>query len=262
MSRKEENALLAKSWLKMIEKSKTYSQCVDAAIKSTGVRKDTLIGQDELSYALSKADSYERCITVTKQTTYDAMLDLYDDVNSVCVLNFASFFKPGGGFLKGAYTQEESLCHVSGLYPVLKDLDIYKERYDRDKVPEEYTSEVIYSRGVPFTSTPGSISSPMLVDVISCAAPNCTRVPISKMDRVERAIKERLTACYILPYLNGCEGLVLGAWGCGVFKNNPQFVASTFKMLNDTYGGLYKKVVYAVPTGSIREVFENIMFSE
>ena len=44
MSRKEENALLAKSWLKMIEKSKTYSQCVDAAIKSTGVRKDTLIG--------------------------------------------------------------------------------------------------------------------------------------------------------------------------------------------------------------------------
>ena len=98
MSRKEENTLLAKSWLKMIEKSKTYSQCVDAAIKSTGVRRDTLIGQDELFYALSKADSYEKCIAVTKQTTYDAMLDLYDDVNSICVL--CIILQTGWRFLK------------------------------------------------------------------------------------------------------------------------------------------------------------------
>ena len=43
--------------------------------------------------------------------------------------------------------------------------------------------------------------------------------------------------------------LILGAWGCGVFRNDPEMVASTFKTLLSApgeYAGVFQKVVFAV----------------
>jgi len=43
-----------------------------------------------------------------------------DDSVDIFVLNFASGRNPGGGFLRGAQAQEESIAKVSGLYPCLE----------------------------------------------------------------------------------------------------------------------------------------------
>lgn len=264
MSRKDENAKQAALWLDTLKRNPTYSQAIIAATKDTFVRDGKLILDDEFDYLRDKANAgiYKDNIIISDKTTYEAALELNEEVSNICILNFASYFKPGGGFIKGAYTQEESLCHVSGLYPVLNSLDVYEKRAKNKNIPDEYRSEVIYSSCVPFTQEPGSLSIPVLFDVVSCAAPNCNRVPISRMEAVESAIDERLSACYLLPYLKGCDALVLGAWGCGVFKNNPIYIASTFQILNQQYGSLYKKVVYALPNDKIRETFTQLMKPE
>lgn len=264
MSRKDENAKQAALWLDTLKRNHTYSQAIIAATKDTFVRDGKLILDDEFDYLRDKANAgiYKDNIIISDKTTYEAALELNEEVSNICILNFASYFKPGGGFIKGAYTQEESLCHVSGLYPVLNSLDVYEKRAKNKNIPDEYRSEVIYSSCVPFTQEPGSLSIPVLFDVVSCAAPNCNRVPISRMEAVESAIDERLSACYLLPYLKGCDALVLGAWGCGVFKNNPIYIASTFQILNQQYGSLYKKVVYALPNDKIRETFTRLMKPE
>ena len=264
MSRKDENAKQAATWLNMLKGNPTYSQAIDVAIKDTFVRDGELIYDDEFDYLREKAkvSTYKDNVIISEKTTYDAALELSGKVNNVCILNFASYFKPGGGFIKGAYTQEESLCHVSGLYPILSSLDVYEKRANNKSIPDEYRSEVIYSSCVPFTQEPGYLSMPVLFDVVSCAAPNCNRVPIARMEAVESAIDERLSACYLLPYLRGCDALVLGAWGCGVFRNNPIYIASTFQILNQQYGSLYKKIVYALPNDKIRETFSSLMKSE
>lgn len=41
--------------------------------------------------------------------------------------------------------------------------------------------------------------------------------------------------------------LILGAWGCGVFKQDPYFVASKFMQVLTTEYNPYKYVVFAVP---------------
>ena len=43
------------------------------------------------------------------------------------------------------------------------------------------------------------------------------------------------------------ETLILGAWGCGVFRNEPKDVAQLFKkIIAEKYAGAFKKIVFAV----------------
>lgn len=262
MSVRTENAAKASAWLASIEKSKTFKSYIENAIEKTCIRYgDDIYTDSTKSYLNEKvAESKQKAfIDLLPYTTGDALFDMEYDSKRIAVLNFSSYFNPGGGFLKGAITQEESLCHISGLYNVLSSLDIYKERKEQDrKIPPEYGDEIIYSPGVPFVQGYDTSNKPMLVDVVTCSAPNCNRVPIAHSDSYRKAIDRRALGIYIEPYLQGCDVLILGAWGCGVFKNDPALIASVFKELNDKFGCLYSKVVYAIPNKQVYKIFENV----
>lgn len=259
MSQKDENIKNAKSWLKAIDENAEWANMIKYSLESTTVQTNIRLDNANMSYIISKLSNKRPEVRVAKQTTYDMILE--ESNECLAVLNFASYFKPGGGYIEGSYAQEESLCAVSGLYRILQSVPRYQERHSEEKIPDEYKSELIYSPRVPFTRDEGRVTSPILVDVVSCAAPNCNRVPISKLNIVDKAINERLTACFLTPYLNGCNVLILGAWGCGVFKNSPIQIAQVFRKLIKKYGSLYDKVLFAIPNNATLDVFSSTLLN-
>jgi uncharacterized protein (TIGR02452 family) len=48
---------------------------------------------------------------------------------------------------------------------------------------------------------------------------------------------------------NGAEVLILGAFGCGAFRNPPEIVAEAFKTVQEKYGSYFETVEYAVFCG-------------
>lgn len=67
---------------------------------------------------------------------------------------------------------------------------------------------------------------------------------------------------------NGCKNLVLSAFGCGVFKNDPYEVAYMFKDIMDAGGaGLFDNVVFAIindrnSVASNFEIFNEVLTEE
>lgn len=169
------------------------------------------------------------------------------------VLNFASAKNPGGGFLKGAHAQEESLARSSGLYQSLLKCPEYYN-FHRSYKSLLYSDRMIYSPGCPvFKNDEGTLlEQPYLVDFITSPAPNAGEVKRNQaqdVDKIPEVLRVRGTKVLSLAADNGCDALVLGAWGCGVFRNEPLMVAQMFADLllpNNIFWGRFKSVVFSV----------------
>lgn len=169
------------------------------------------------------------------------------------VINFASAKNPGGGFLKGAQAQEESLARSSGLYKsLLKCPEHYN--FHRGYKSLLYTDRMIYSPGCPvFKDDEGTLlKQPYFVDFITSPAPNAGEVKRNQpqdVDKIPEVLRVRGTKLLSLAADNGCDALVLGAWGCGVFRNESSIVAQMFADLllaNNLFWGRFKSVVFSV----------------
>ncbi|MFD5429252.1 TIGR02452 family protein [Streptomyces sp. NPDC127084] len=171
----------------------------------------------------------------------------------VAVLNFASARNPGGGFLNGAQAQEEALCRASALHTTLLRVPEFYVHHRADPSPF-YSDRVIHSPGVPvFRDERGRLlDRPYTVGFLTSPAPNAgvilsrmpgeaVRIPAVLASRAERVLETAAVAGY--------RRLVLGAWGCGVFRNDPAQVAGAFhSLLRDggRFSGHFEETVYAV----------------
>ncbi|MFF8293365.1 TIGR02452 family protein [Streptomyces sp. NPDC016309] len=188
----------------------------------------------------------------------------------VAVLNFASARNPGGGYLNGAQAQEEALCRSSALYATLLRVPEFYDHHRADRSPF-YTDRVIHSPGVPVfrDDRGGLLNSPFSVGFLTSPAPNAGvissrspreagRIPAALASRAERVL-ETAAEC-------GYRRLVLGAWGCGVFRNDPVRVATAFRTPltgEGRFAGHFDEVVFAVldrtrgatTLGAFRDVF-------
>jgi uncharacterized protein (TIGR02452 family) len=64
----------------------------------------------------------------------------------------------------------------------------------------------------------------------------------------------------------GYDAIILGAWGCGVFKNDPQHVAKRFRAaLTGDFAGVFRLVHFAVldhsSDGAVITPFESVFGS-
>ena len=176
------------------------------------------------------------------------------------VLNFASYRHAGGGFLNGALAQEEALCHASFLYNVLRAFPGYYEWNEAHYNRGMYMNRALYSPGVCFFGN--NDRDHVYADVITCAAPN--RSVLLKTGRFsekdnETALQDRIRFIRDICDNEGVEILIAGAFGCGVFAQNPEAVAACFKeCFSDTK---VKKVIFAVPPDRNYPPFEKVFYS-
>ena len=160
------------------------------------------------------------------------------------VLNFASFKEPGGLFLKGSTAQEEALCHESFLYNVLRNFQrSYYDVNNKNLNRGLYKNTALYTPNVIFFKN----SRLQICDVITCAAPNrnvgikYTNVSIEENNKV---LYERISYIKNIALHQNVKTLILGAFGCGVFKQNATTVAKYIKKIFEDTG---MEIILAVP---------------
>ncbi|MDD9380248.1 TIGR02452 family protein [Streptomyces sp. ZAF1911] len=216
--------------------------------------------------------THRTAVEVTGESSTVAARRLADDhwegpgPGSVAVLNFASARNPGGGYVRGAKAQEEALCRASALYETLLEAPEYYEIH-RAEVSTFYTDRVIHSPGVPvFRDDRGDLlDTPFRAGFLTSPAPNAGTIRRQEPDRVPEipaALARRAELVLEAAALHGYRGLVLGAWGCGVFQNDPAQVAEAFRgLLAGRFDGVFERVVFGVldRKPETRETFERVL---
>jgi uncharacterized protein (TIGR02452 family) len=189
-------------------------------------------------------------IEVTEETTLSACRRLVAAGHDAVALNFASAKNPGGGFLNGAQAQEESLARSSGLYASIRTSPMYA--YHRARSDALYSDYAIYSPGVPvFRDDDGALlAEPYRCAMITSPAVNAGVVLQRDPDRgpaIAVAMRQRVIRVLAIGRHHGHHAIVLGAWGCGVFRNDPCQVAGLFReALGGPFWGAYRRVTFAV----------------
>ena len=174
-------------------------------------------------------------IEVMNETTLEGARRLHQsgEYARIGVLNFASAKNAGGGFLGGSQAQEESLARSSAIYASLQECPQYYDYHRRQNKSLLYSDHMIYSPQCPvFRLDNGELlDEPYKVDFITSPAPNrgaLARNQPGALVQLADVFSGRIHAMLKLAAEQRCDALVLGAWGCGVFGNQPQTVASWF----------------------------------
>jgi len=191
----------------------------------------------------------ESVIQVTTQSTLAALRDQNPNAR-VTALNFASAKNPGGGFLRGAVAQEESIARSSTLIGGLKDSPYYAaNRYERSGL---YTDGIIYSPEVwVFRDDNGRVlEKPYKGAFITCPAVNVGALTMDEPTYAHATMMRRGRRILEVAAHYQTEVLILGAWGCGIFGNRPRDVATMFAAyLNREFSGIFDKVVFPIYGG-------------
>jgi len=168
-------------------------------------------------------------VEVTDESTLQAARRLGP---AAAALVFASAKNPGGGFLGGAKAQEESIARASALYPcLLAAPDFYG--FHREQRDLRYSDRVVYSPAVPvFRDDKGDLLDETYVtSFLTAAAPNLGAILRNQPEYaadVPAVLVRRARRVLEVAAAHGHRTLVLGAWGCGVFRNDPATVADAF----------------------------------
>ncbi|WP_432136718.1 MULTISPECIES: TIGR02452 family protein [unclassified Streptomyces] len=190
-------------------------------------------------------------VEVTAESSTEAARRLAGE--PVAVLNFASARNPGGGYLNGAQAQEEALCRSSALYTCLLEARRFYDHHRAHRDPF-YTDRVIHSPAVPvFRDDRGRLlDEPYTAGFLTAAAPNAgvvLRTMPERAPELPRALAVRAERVLETAAAHGYRRLVLGAWGCGVFRNDPAQVAAAFRAPlapGGRFAGTFEHVVFGV----------------
>ena len=191
---------------------------------------------------------------VSRERTQEAARRLveFEGVGDLALLNFASARHPGGGFINGAKAQEEDLARCSGIYPcLLEQPTFYQANLAADSML--YTDHLIYSPKVPWFRTRSHelLDCSFEASVITSPAPNAGQALLRDPGvgpQIEETLRRRAGMVLAVARAQGHRNLLLGAWGCGVFRNDPALVADAFGrwLEGEKFLGCFDRVEFAV----------------
>ena len=207
-------------------------------------------------------------IEVTKNKTFEAAIQNHKECPDarIAVLNFASAINPGGGVKHGSSAQEESLCRCSTLYPTLDRRFLWNKYYSVNRGANNplHTDACIWSPGIVIcksdTSVPSRLSPDewVTIDVISCAAPNLrgdmgniynpedARIICLSPEEQYQLHVNRAKHILHIAASHSIDTLILGAFGCGAFENDPYAVATAYRDVLPEFKEYFSKVEFAV----------------
>lgn len=172
------------------------------------------------------------------------------------ILNFASYKNPGGMFFQGSSAQEESLCHESYLYNVLRTFDDTYYAWNRSHLNRAmYSDRALYTPDVRFYHN----QELAVFDVITCAAPNIgagQKYQHVTNEENTRILRQRMIFIKNIAEEQNVDTLILGAYGCGVFRQNAGEVAEIWKDIFVTSG--VKTIVHPIPDDRNFFAFQNV----
>ena len=182
---------------------------------------------------------------------------------NVGILNFASAKHPGGGFLRGSMAQEESIAYVSTLYHSLVESDMY-EINKEDSKNGLYNDIAIYTSEIcifKLDRDDGAYIEPFYVSVISCPAVNKldakrknvedTTIYDKMVDRIRLVLETAKT--------HKVNILILGAFGCGVFGNEPKDVKDIcMGLIENEYDNVFEKIIFTIPDEETYDKFKGM----
>lgn len=213
--------------------------------------------------AARNATNHTAEIEFSSEKTGDCAAKLVrNGATRVALLNFANGVRVGGGFIQGARAQEEDLCRCSALYDCLTSEGAEKFYIENEATGSALVSDaVVVSPAVPFFRNDNYelLDQPFEATVITAAAPDqgwlADRVeaglePGADGDLISEIFYRRAKAIIAAAHNDGADALVLGAWGCGAFGNDPNIVAEAFKCAIADIGACIPKIVFAIWTSS------------
>ncbi len=191
------------------------------------------------------------------------ILNLCDISGKTCVLNFASAKNPGGGFQIGARAQEEQLCFCSTLFGSIgseKAFEMYK--YNRENYNTLYSDYMLYSPDVMIirNSAYELLENPRNVSVITSPAVNRNIADLKHSQKeIFNCMLNRAEKILSIAVENGNQNIVLGAWGCGVFRNSVYDIAEIFRILlfEKNYISLFDNVIFAAFNDKNARIFSD-----
>ena len=235
--------------LTTIEDNQTLWSATEKAKEMTYVMDENWSSKSDKKY------SEKAKIEVIESTTFNAA-SAYAKEHNVSVLNFANPVTVGGGVLNGAMAQEECLCRSSNLYSCLNQDKTKKDYYEYNKAlgTTFYSDKVIVSLGVTVFMSDDVIPQELPsenwfnVNVLTCAAPYIAKRKHTNSKALKQLFKRRIKNIFECALSYQTEVIVLGAFGCGAFKNPPSIVAEAFyEVINENeYDYKFKKIIFAI----------------
>lgn len=265
---KKNRAEKAKETLKILDRGWYYVNDVqlDIAQEVYDSKKNTkLYSPEDLDNLLNEVQpetENNTIIEVFNETTMEGATALDPFNNRIGVLNFASAKNPGGGFMGGAQAQEESLARSSSLYlSIDQKQEMYK--YNKSRKTYVYSDYMIYSDDVVFFRNDDmELINYYQVDVLTSPAVNVGAMMQNKrseLAKVDDAMLQRIDKMLGLFVKKGIKKLVLGAWGCGVFRNDPKDIVGYFIHFiknGGKYAGAFEQIRFSVLDTNNRGVYE------
>lgn len=238
-----------------IEQDSTLSEYVSAA------KQNTTVFYENVYPEYDKSQTYDMTVSVIQDRSCKAAMRLrksYPDAR-IAVMNFANAFHPGGGVKQGSSAQEESLCRITTLYPLISQNTIRESFYQHhmEMNTPRASDSLIYNEGVIICKSdkeyPERLSEDewVKVDVMTVAAPDLRNEIMCDVElfgyHVKRAIHMLTCAA-----AKKAEILVLGAFGCGAFRNKPEVVAKAYLAALQEFPKVFREIEFAVycPPGS------------
>lgn len=258
--RKQNYARLAQQTLTICEQGGYHNQvgewqdlsaAITASVAATQLYTETAL---QALVSNQAGDQHTQIEVWALTTIAAARLLMQQGEQDLLCLNFASAKNPGGGFLGGAEAQEENLAKASSLYP---GLITQMAHYEAGRAYKSclYRHDMIYSPAVVFfrDDTYALLDQAFTMSVITSAAVNAGVVKRNEAQNIAQIVpvmQQRARFVLRLALARGHRNLILGAWGCGVFQNDPQTVAQIFVNLltqDQEFSQQFKRVIFAVP---------------